>query len=77
MITFNAFFIQAMVAFTLCFFGERATMKPPELIQAAYNSEWYRWPTVYQQGIKMMILSGQREYFFGGYDIFNCTLSTF
>lgn len=76
-VTFNAFIIQAISALILCYYGNRVTLKPLQLVDTVYNSCWYNWPTQQQHGLRMMIHFGRKELYFSGYGFVRCSLETF
>lgn len=71
------FLLQAMALLTFCYFGNRVTTKPMELIAAIYNSAWYEWPLKYRQELMMMVRYGRREFYFSAYGIIRCSLNTY
>lgn len=73
----NAFALQLILIYVLCYFGNNITVKSSTVAISIYNIRWYYLPLQQQKMIGAVIRQGQVPYKLDGFKIFSSSLETF
>lgn len=83
--TVDTFLLQCIVSCTIaisnifvyCYFGQNVTTKFMQVTDVVYATNWYGFPLVQQKALLLNMMRVQRPFYFTGYYISSCSLSTF
>lgn len=77
LLNFNSFFTQILFNYISCYYANNVTMKSFAAAEIAYDMEWYKLPVQNRLFVQRMIQRAQKPFYLKGYDIVDCSLSTF
>lgn len=68
---------QTAFSLALCYYAHDASNKINLFAAKAYESDWYQFTASEQRAIYMIMLYGQQEIRFTGFNIISCSMETF
>lgn len=77
LLNLNSLFTQILFNYISCYYANNVTNNALSTAEIAYNIHWYKLPWRKQHFVKLMIARAQKPFFLKGYDIVDCSLSTF
>lgn len=73
----NALCAQTAFTWTLCYYASEMTWNFKLFAWETYKSAWYTFPIAEQRIIDQMLMFGQQEVQFTGFNIVDCSVQTF
>lgn len=77
LLNLNSLFTQILFNYITCYNANNVTSKALSVAEITYNIHWYKLPVKKQRFVQMMIRRAQKPFYLKGYDIVECSLSTF
>lgn len=77
LLNLDSLFTQLLFNYISCFYATNVTVKSFSAAEIAYNIHWYKFPVKNQLFIMQMIRRAQKPFYLKGYNIVECSLTTF
>lgn len=77
LLNLNSLSTQIIFNFISCYYANNVTIKSFAAAEIAYGMNWYVFPVKRQFLIMQMVQRAQKPFYLKGYDIVDCSLTTF
>lgn len=77
LLNLNSLITQVIFNYISCSYANNVTVRSLSAAEIAYSMPWYGFPVSRQLFIKHMIRRAQKPFYLKGYDIVECSLTTF
>ncbi|XP_055301836.1 putative odorant receptor 69a [Sitodiplosis mosellana] len=77
LLNLNSLFTQLFFNYISCYYANNVTIKSFAAAEISYGMNWYVFPVNRQLLICLMVQRAQKPFYLKGYDIVDCSLTTF